>query len=108
MFGVKRNLNLTCICGREILMAYTHKTHAVDNDGNIISSADFDFYIDEVAQLFCTNYGLIFLASYASTCILIVCACTQRLLFNIPINLLGERMVFILHVSEVSSPCLIL
>ncbi|KAM0880189.1 hypothetical protein ACQ4PT_033734 [Festuca glaucescens] len=32
---------------RAILMAYTHKTHAVDNDGNIISSADFDFYIDE-------------------------------------------------------------
>ncbi|KAM0925181.1 hypothetical protein ACQ4PT_004370 [Festuca glaucescens] len=32
---------------REILMAYTHKTHAVDNDGHIISNADFDFYIDE-------------------------------------------------------------
>ncbi|XP_051182698.1 uncharacterized protein [Lolium perenne] len=32
---------------REILMAYAHKTHAVDNDGHIISNADFDFYIDE-------------------------------------------------------------
>jgi hypothetical protein len=60
MFGVYRNLNLTCICDREILMAYTHKTHAVDNDGHIISNADFDFYIDEVARLFCTNYDLIF------------------------------------------------
>ena len=39
-------------------MAYTPKTHAVDNDGNIISSADFEFYIDEVARLFCTNYDL--------------------------------------------------
>ncbi|KAI5007364.1 hypothetical protein ZWY2020_050809 [Hordeum vulgare] len=32
---------------RTILLAYTRKTHAVDNYGKITSSADFDFYIDE-------------------------------------------------------------
>ncbi|KAM3351899.1 hypothetical protein ACQJBY_023646 [Aegilops geniculata] len=32
---------------RAILLAYTRKTHAVDNNGKITSSADFDFYIDE-------------------------------------------------------------
>ncbi|CAN1238941.1 Eukaryotic translation initiation factor 3 subunit L [Linum grandiflorum] len=32
---------------RTILMAYKHKTHAVDSDGKIISNADVDFYIDD-------------------------------------------------------------
>ncbi|OEL31840.1 Eukaryotic translation initiation factor 3 subunit L [Dichanthelium oligosanthes] len=30
-----------------ILMTYKHKMHAVDSDGKIVSSADFDFYIVE-------------------------------------------------------------
>ncbi|KAG8067539.1 hypothetical protein GUJ93_ZPchr0005g14842 [Zizania palustris] len=34
---------------RTILMTYKHKMHSVDSDGKVISSADFDFYIDEVA-----------------------------------------------------------
>jgi translation initiation factor 3 subunit L len=29
-------------------MTYKHKMHAVDSDGKIVSSADFDFYIVEV------------------------------------------------------------
>jgi translation initiation factor 3 subunit L len=32
---------------RSILMTYKHKMHAVDSDGKIVSSADFDFYIVE-------------------------------------------------------------
>jgi hypothetical protein len=36
---------------RSILMTYKHKMHAVDSDGKIVSSADFDFYIVEVMLL---------------------------------------------------------
>ncbi|CAN1837962.1 Eukaryotic translation initiation factor 3 subunit L [Linum perenne] len=32
---------------RTILMAYKHKTHAVDSNGKVISNADVDFYIDD-------------------------------------------------------------
>ncbi|XP_077210945.1 uncharacterized protein LOC143846397 [Tasmannia lanceolata] len=32
---------------RTILMTYKHKTHAVGNDGKIISNADVDFYVSE-------------------------------------------------------------
>jgi translation initiation factor 3 subunit L len=32
---------------RSILMTYKHKMHAVDSDGKVVSSADFDFYIVE-------------------------------------------------------------
>jgi translation initiation factor 3 subunit L len=32
-------------------MTYKHKMHAVDSDGKIVSSADFDFYIVEVNAL---------------------------------------------------------
>ncbi|ONM28261.1 RNA polymerase I-associated factor PAF67 [Zea mays] len=32
---------------RSILMTYKHKMHAVDSEGKIVSSADFDFYIVE-------------------------------------------------------------
>ncbi|EEC78744.1 hypothetical protein OsI_18958 [Oryza sativa Indica Group] len=32
---------------RTILMTYKHKMHSIDSDGKVISSADFDFYIDE-------------------------------------------------------------
>ncbi|EMS61673.1 hypothetical protein TRIUR3_26846 [Triticum urartu] len=32
---------------RSILMTYKHKMHAVDSNGKIVSSADFDFYINE-------------------------------------------------------------
>lgn len=29
-------------------MTYKHKMHSIDSDRKVISSADFDFYIDEV------------------------------------------------------------
>ncbi|XP_057439946.1 uncharacterized protein LOC130731714 [Lotus japonicus] len=32
---------------RTILTTYKHKTHAVDSDGKITSTADVDFYIDD-------------------------------------------------------------
>jgi hypothetical protein len=32
-------------------MTYKHKMHAVDSEGKIVSSADFDFYIVEVMLL---------------------------------------------------------
>ncbi|KAM0894214.1 hypothetical protein ACQ4PT_024620 [Festuca glaucescens] len=32
---------------RSILLTYKHKMHAVDSNGKIVSSADFDFYINE-------------------------------------------------------------
>jgi len=45
-------------------MTYKHKMHAVDSDGKIVSSADFDFYIVEVmllaypllTSLFCVHF----------------------------------------------------
>lgn len=45
-------------------MTYKHKMHAVDSDGKIVSSADFDFYIVEVmllaypllTSLFCMHF----------------------------------------------------
>lgn len=40
--------NLSQYLYRSILMTYKHKMHAVDNNGKIVSSADFDFYIKEV------------------------------------------------------------
>lgn len=42
-------------------MTYKHKMHAVDSDGKIVSSADFDFYIVEV-MLYNVRY------SFCSTC----------------------------------------
>jgi len=32
---------------RTVLLTYKHKTHAVNNEGSIISHADIDFYIIE-------------------------------------------------------------
>lgn len=34
-------------------MTYKHKMHSVDNEGKIISNADVDFYINEVAVFLC-------------------------------------------------------
>lgn len=77
---------------RTILLAYKHKTHAVDNYGKIISSADFDFYIDEVARLMCTNYDLFVFGFLWATCIpFCLCIHKECLLFHIFINLLGEK-----------------
>jgi hypothetical protein len=43
-------------------MTYKHKMHAVDSDGKIVSSADFDFYIVEVIPEIC-NFPLPILTS---------------------------------------------
>ena len=32
-------------------MTYKHKMHAVDSNGKIVSSADFDFYINDVMSI---------------------------------------------------------
>ena len=37
--------------GRSILLSYKHKTTLVDADGTITSTADLNFFIDEVSNV---------------------------------------------------------
>lgn len=55
---------LAVVPDRTILMTYKHKTHAVDSDGQVLSNADVDFYINDVCSFLFLKYVISYMKSF--------------------------------------------